>query len=230
MRTTRLAMALILAPAALSAQDAAGRPQEPRATAQARVEQNLEARIPAHLSAETRARLEAQLQAALHKELPTKPMTDRMAEGAAKGASEAAIVAASGRVLAELEASQEAMIRAGRERPSGEEIERGARVIARGATAAQLEAIVRRTPSDRSLVVAFEVLTDLAARGLPVDRALAVVGARLEAGATDGQLIALGASATGQAQGSAAAGLGKPEASAAGTVRTGLGVTIGRRP
>jgi hypothetical protein len=42
---------------------------------------------------------------------------------------------------------------------------------------------------------------------LPVEHALAVIGSRLEAGATDGQLTALTASATGQLNGNAGVGL-----------------------
>jgi hypothetical protein len=68
--------------------------------------------------------------------------------------------------------------------------------------------------------VAFEVLTDLAARGIPVDRALEVIGGRLDvaAGAQSG------ASANAAAnRSSLGAGIGS-------TVSGTLGVGIGRRP
>jgi len=199
MRATTFTFALVLAPAVLAGQATSGNPPADRTTAAAAALVQANTKIPNGFSAEARARLEAMFQVALQKHLPTEPMADRMAEGQAKGASEAQIVAATQKTEAQLEASQEALIKAGRERPSDEEVARGAQVIARGATSAQLEAFVRHAPSGRGLEVAFEVLTQLFARGVPVDQAFTVIGAQLESGASDGRLVSVLGSANAQA-------------------------------
>jgi hypothetical protein len=199
MRQLTLTLALALSPMLAAAQASAGAQGEARARADVSLQRRDETRIPEGFSVETRARLEAMVEAAKKKNLPTEPMTDVMAEGQAKGASEAQIVAASATTMGQLEASLQALIQGGRERPSDAEVQRGAAAIARGATSVQLEALVRRAPSERRLEVAFEVLTELAARGVPVDRALLAVGGNLSAGATDGQLVSILASGNGQA-------------------------------
>jgi hypothetical protein len=121
----------------------------------------------------------------------TEPIRRRAAEGRAKGATEAEVALAARRVRMNLEAAHSAMVRAGRSRPSDQETEQGGTVIERGYTSAQVEAIVRSAPSDRSLVVAFDVLTKLAARGMETGKALATVQSRLEARASDAQISAL---------------------------------------
>lgn len=166
MRRTTFALLLAFAPAALAAQSEPGQTEsKPAAPSQA----------PSGFSAETRVRLEAMFQVARERNLPTQPMADRVAEGQAKGASEAQIVAATRQLQAQLTASQEALIRAGRAQPSDAEVTRGAQLIARGATSAQLETLARQEPSEHRLEVAIQVLTDLAARGIPVDHALSVL-------------------------------------------------------
>lgn len=64
-------------------------------------------------------------------------------------------------------------------------------VLARGASTADLEVVASKAPADQSLVVAFEVPSDLADRGLPVERALAEVGAKLSARASDTEIASL---------------------------------------
>ena len=219
MRRTTLALLLACAPVYLAAQSQdEGKPESRPAS---------ERRILAGFSAETRLQLEAMLQVARERELPTEPMTDRMAEGQTKGASEAQILVATRRVHAELVTAQTALIRAGREHPSDAEVERGAQLIARGATSAQLEAFVRSAPSDRRLEVAFEVLGNLAARGIPVDQAIAVVGANLNgtsAVSAGGAGVQAGAT-TGATGGASALG-----SSVTGTVTGKVGIGIGRKP
>lgn len=218
MRNAIITLALALAPGAVAAQ----------VTAESRTE----SRVSVGLSAEARARLDAMMRGAEREGLPTGPMADRAEEGQAKGASDAAILSAVAKARAELAASLEVLQRGGREQPEREEVARGAQLLARGATEAQLEALVRRTPSERRLTVAFDVLTELTARGVPVDHALAVIGARLEAGASDGQLAALTASATGQLHGNAGAVLGteRGTVSVTKTVTGTAGIGLGRRP
>jgi hypothetical protein len=229
MRRITLGLALTLAPALLAAQapDSGQAGSHAGMKAHAAAETRVEAaHLPPGISADARTKIEAMIVAAREKHLPTQPMADRVAEGKAKGASDEQMVSECRKSMVQLEASQTALIKAGREHPSDEEVARGAQVIARGATAAQLEAFVRRTPSDRRLEVAFEVLTQLEARGVPVDRALTVIGGKLSGGASDGQLVSV--------LGSGQAGLGlghdRPEAAAGGTVTGALGVGITRKP
>jgi len=209
MRRTTIALVLALAPGYLAAQgEPAGQTESQPASTQT-----------SGFSAETRVRLEAMFHVARERRLPTGPMEDRIAEGRAKGASEAQIIAATRQVEAQLDASQEALIRAGREQPSDAEVTRGAQIMARGATSAQLEALARQQPSERRLLVAFQVLTDLAARGVPVDRALAVLGAKLD-GSTSAQTN----------RPAAAGGSESPAAGIAGTLTGHVGVGLTRKP
>lgn len=212
MRRITLALALALAPGYLVAQSQPEGQTESKPASQTTA--------TAGFSAATRVRLEAMLRVARGKNLPTAPLTARIAEGQAKGASEGQIVAATERVGAQLSASQEALLRAGRDRPSDAEVERGAELIARGATSAQLEALVRGQSSEHRLLVAFEVLTNLAARGVPVDHALGVIAGQLDA------------SAGAQANGAAQAGVGRSSvgATVGSTVSGTLGIGLGRKP
>ena len=151
MRSPMLVVALVVAPAMVSAQASTGAQTE--ATQEARVAP----KIPEGFSVETRARLTALLETARRQNLPAEPMTDRMAEGQAKGAAEVAIVAATAETLAQLEASQSALVRAGREQPTADEVTRGAQLLAlRGE-------------------LALDVLLGLTARGVPVGRALSAL-------------------------------------------------------
>ena len=188
MRNAILVFALTLAPAVAAAQAETGARTDARAQAGLTARRGDSPRIPEEFSADTRARLTAMLDIARRKNLPAEPMQDRIAEGQAKGAAESEIVAASASTLAQLELSQSALIRAGRERPSDAEVSRGAQLLARGASSAQLTALAREL-AERRLDVALEVLLDLTAQGMPVDRALAAVET---AGAAAGARIGVG--------------------------------------
>jgi hypothetical protein len=207
MRHALFTLALALMPGALAAQVAA--------------DARTESRTSAGISTETRTRVDAMIRTAERDGLPTETMSDRAAEGQTKGASDAAILAAVTRARMQLDASLTALHRGGRDQPDQDEVARGAQVLARGATEAQLEALVRRTPSERRLTVAFETLTELTARGVPVDHALAVVGSRLEEGANDGQV-----------NGTAGLGLGAERGAVSLTksVTGAVGIGVGRRP
>jgi hypothetical protein len=207
MRRFMAAFTLTLLPGLALAQ-ASGQPQQPaepaaRTEAQAKARAEAEAAVLAGMTPLVAARLRAMLDAAAQKSLPTEPILDRIAEGKAKGAAEGRIAAESEKTLGQLMLAYEAMVRAGRSEPSEEEVIRAAAVIERGVTSAQLEAVIGKAPEGRPLTVAFEVLSDLADRGLPVDRALAEVSTRLAAGASDQQLFEL---------------------------KAGLGLQLGRRP
>jgi len=170
---------------------------DPQASAQARAHANVHAAFnaPERFSATGRAKLEAMYADARNRDLPEEPIANRVAEGEAKGASEASILAAAGHVKADMESSQEAMLAAGRAKPSPEECSRGAMLMARGVTSAQIETMARHTPSDRSLVVAFDVVSRLAAQGLPVTQALSRVQTKLESRASDASLLSLAGNA-----------------------------------
>ena len=170
----------------------------PQASAEARAHANANAAFnaPERFSASGKARLEAAFAAARARGLPEEPMARRVAEGEAKGAAESEIIAAASEVKAQMEITQEAMLAAGRTHPSGDEISRGAMLMAHGVTSTQIETMARRTPSNRSLVVAFDVVSQLSAQGMPVGQALSRVQAKLDARASDAAIRALSPSAT----------------------------------
>ncbi|HXE56524.1 MAG TPA: hypothetical protein VNK43_00845, partial [Gemmatimonadales bacterium] len=209
--TTTTTILLACVPVALAAQSpdrstsaSAAASADARISVEANTTPEEERRIMAGLSAEGRVQLSTILERAEERRLPRRPILAAVAEGQAKGAAEARLLRAAHETSARLETALDVMARAGREHPSADEIALGASALAMGATSAQLEGLVKRSPSDRSLVTAFDVLTRLAAHGVPVAEAVARVGARLEAGASD---AALGELAAGlQGHGSAAAG------------------------
>ena len=170
------------------------------------------------LSADAQSRIDADLHVARERKLPEEPIRQRVAEGQAKGAGDAQIVAASGRTLVDLQSSFDAMVRGGHRSPGDAEVSRGASLLARGYTSVQLEGVARKAPSDRSLVVAFDALTSLQARGVATTNAVAQIEGQLAARATDAQLLGLATSigATGGSRGSNTMG------SASGTVTAGV--------
>jgi hypothetical protein len=158
----------------------------PQASMQAQANANASVSLdpPKSFSADGRARLAAMYEECKKNGLPPEAVARRVAEGEAKGASESAILNAAAKVQARLEASHQALVRAGRH-PSPGETEQGANAIERGFTSVQLEALAKHAPADRSLTVAFDVLTQLSAKGLPVNEALTQVQTKLEARAPD---------------------------------------------
>lgn len=245
MKKSRIAFVLALAPAALAAQSAtsstsasaAAAAKAERASvagaAQATTTTNASADIPASYSAESRAKLNATFAAARKRDVPEQPIRDRIAEGRAKAASEAQVVLAAQRTEARLEAAQEAMVRAGR-KPTDGEMTRGEHAMARGATEVQIEAIAKQTPPDRSMEVALGVLTELQARGVATDRAVAQIVSRLEARASDAAIRELAVNANGNAGVNASvgapatkAGAGVNATGAAAATTTGAGAAVG---
>lgn len=217
---------IALVPATLAAQVAGSG----NASARASVGADAQIGKSAHVGATSSTSVEAEVAAARKRGLPEHPIRRRAAEGRAKGASEAQIALAAQRVRVNLESAHEAMVKAGRAEPSEQEVERGAAVLERGYTRANIEAIVRSAPADRSLVVAFDVLTKLSARGISTARAVAQVQSKLESRAPDTAIAALvgaranlgltapGAAAGGSAVAGTASSVGGGAASAAGAV------------
>jgi hypothetical protein len=195
---TVIAVSLILAPAVAHAQSSTQAQTQTKVSASAATKS---ASGEQTRSTDAQGSVEATLRAAHARGLPEEPIRRRVAEGRAKGASEAQIAAASHRTLVELQSSSEAMVRGGHAKPSDEETTRGAQLMERGYTSAQIEAVASKAPSDRSLVVAFETLTSLQARGASTATAVTKLEGLLAARASDEQLRELGAS------GNATAGL-----------------------
>lgn len=195
-------------------------------TATASASTNANAKVGKDASVQSSTTVEAELTAARKRELPEAPIRRRVAEGRAKGASEAQQAQAARKVLLTMEAAVEAMASGGRAHPTDEEVDRATGAMERGYTRAQVEAVAKSAPSDRSLVVAFDVLTKLNERGVPVAKALAQVTSKLEARQPDVDIQTLLG-----AQAGAGIGVSKPpgQASANGTLGTTVGGVI-RKP
>jgi len=180
MHKTAYSLVLMLAPAMLAAQVSG--------TATATTNTNARVSTPAaQADAQSSASVDAQLALAREHHVPEQPIRRRVAEGRAKGATETQLAASARQLRLDLEASAAAMVRASRT-PSDAETERGAYLIERGYTSVQLETVAKSAPSDRSLVVAFDVLSDLRARGVASERAITQVASKLQARASDESL------------------------------------------
>lgn len=195
MKSTLIAVALTAIPALLAAQ----------ATGSAGGEVQGKINVPATYSAESKTKIEAAFSAAHAKNLPDQLLRDRLTEEQAKNTSEADVVATIQKLETQLEASNDALVQAGRQTPSADEVSAAAAAIDHGVTAAQISALAKQAPADRSLAVAFTTLNKLAARGDPIDQALASVQAKLEAKATDDAIATLAADAAAAAPAPAAA-------------------------
>ena len=177
---------MVLVPAVVAAQASVG------ASAQTQTQTSASAQVGrSNASVESQTSVEGEIAIARAHRVPDRPIRRRAAEGRAKGASEAQMAASARTLRLELEAAYDAMVRAGRDRPSDGEVERGASAMEHGYTAAQIEAVAKSAPSDRSLVVAFDVLTRLSERGVPVTKALAQVSTKLESRAPDAEIDAI---------------------------------------
>ena len=141
MKKLTLAATLVLAPSAMFAQASV----QSQATAGVSATSAAQAGSDHKLSAEAQAKVDANLSVAREKKLPEEPIRQRVAEGQAKGASDAQIAEASGRTLADLQTSFDAMVKAGRANPTESEIASGAQLIARGYTSAQLVLVAKQS-------------------------------------------------------------------------------------
>ncbi len=249
MRHATWTLILALTPAAVAAQasgqakgsvTAGGSAQTRNGSVQAGASANVNAdargeyHAPKEFSAEGRAKLEAMYEEAATAKLPREPMARRVNEGRAKGATEAQVIAQAGVVRGNMQATQEAILIAGRKSASPEEIDRGSQAMERGVTKAQIGLLARKMPSDRSLVVAFDVLTRLTARGVTPGRAITQISSRIDANATDAQIGALAsagvagsAGAMGGMTGSAAAGATGTAAAAGNAAAAGTKGAVG---
>ncbi|HEX6965883.1 MAG TPA: hypothetical protein VF166_08780, partial [Gemmatimonadaceae bacterium] len=118
--------------------------------------------------------------------LPTTPLIEKALEGASKRATSARIVAAVRALRADLGAARAALGTASSE----EEIVAGASALRAGVDATTLGQLRAERPG-HALTVPLAVLTDLIARGVPVDTAAEVVASLERRGAPDGDFVAL---------------------------------------
>ena len=202
MKSTLITVALTAIPALLAAQ----------ATGSAGGEVQGKINVPATYSAESKTKIEAAFSAAHAKNLPDQLLRDRLTEEQTKNTSEADVVATIQKLETQLEASNDALVQAGRQTPSADEVSAAAAAIDHGVTAAQISGLAKQAPADRSLAVAFTTLNKLAARGDPIDQALASVQAKLEAKATDDAIATLAAEAAAAAPAAGAAPAINPNA------------------
>lgn len=239
MKKTTVSLMLLLAPAVLFAQaggkaaaqangSTAAKSGGAKIASSASASADEEFHAPKGFSAEGAAKMESMFAEAKEHRVPRELMAKRVDEGRAKGASEAKIIVSVAKVKANLEASHDAMVEAGRAHPGDDETERGASAMERGVTKAQIKSIAKGSKEDRSLVVAFDVLAKLAEKGVPVGQAVAAVQANVTRGDNDASLNALvntmgakgsGTNATASATGTATAAT-KP-------VSTTVGATVG---
>ncbi|HEU4761127.1 MAG TPA: hypothetical protein VFS74_02325 [Gemmatimonadales bacterium] len=133
--------------------------------------------------------IQALRQEARDRQVPEQAVANVIAEGRAKGASDAQLVSAGQASIIRLATAKQALISAGRERPSDTEVQQGATLMAQGATRAQLTTFAAKASADRSLSVAFASVASLAARGKPVSEAMSEISAELYAGASDAELL-----------------------------------------
>ncbi|MBI2401342.1 MAG: hypothetical protein HYV20_01110 [Gemmatimonadetes bacterium] len=122
--------------------------------------------------------------------LPGRAIAALALEGVAKGRSGEQVVAAARELRIALGAAHQAL-QQGTRTPAPGEIEAGATAMRLGVEGPTVSALASTAPSGRSLVVPLVVMASLADRGLPSDQALGAVHARLEAWATDADLLAL---------------------------------------
>jgi hypothetical protein len=181
MKSTLITVVLAAMPAMLAAQ-ATG-------TSNGEVQGKID--VPATYSANSRTTIEAAFTAAHTKNLPDQILRARLAEAQAANAAEADVVTSIQKLETQLEETQQALVQSGRQSPSADEITAAATAMGRGVTAAQIAALAKEAPADRLLAVSFNTLNKLAARGQPIDQALASVQAKLQAKATDDAIATL---------------------------------------
>jgi hypothetical protein len=158
--TLSLAFALILAPAALGAQDAGGQQGN---------------------GPDADARVLAALQSAVEAGIPVSLLERKIAEGKAKGVPMGRIAVAVEHRLDALTRARDAMTQAGVESTTEGELAVAADAVQGGVSQTALAAISQRSPGE-SRAVAIAVLTDLVAMGHASDHALTRVEAALARG------------------------------------------------
>lgn len=204
MRSTTLclAAALILAPAALLAQDST---------------------TAAGPAAGANAQIDAALSTALEAGIPVSLLERKIAEGKAKGVPMDRIASAVQHRLDALTKAQDALEKAGLESTTEGELSVAADAVQGGVSQTALAAISQRS-TDGSRAVAIAVLTDLVAQGHASDQALSRVEAALAKGPE--ALANLSAESAGAGRGQAAAGANVAGGAGGAAVQVGAGARV----
>jgi hypothetical protein len=148
--------------------------------------QSVESRLATRLDARTRTAVVAIIDSARIVDLPVEPLIDKALEGAAKKASSQQIIAAVRTFAGQLGEARRAL---GRNSTEGELVG-GAQAIRAGIPVQQLERL-RAVRAGVRIASALTVVSDLVAREVPMDTAVAVVSGLVRASATDDQLLAV---------------------------------------
>ena len=148
--------------------------------------QNSDPRLANKLDARTRTAVIAIIDSARSIDLPAEPLIDKALEGAAKRASSQQIISAVRTFAGQLGEARRAL---GKNSTEGELVG-GAQAIRAGIPVQQLERLRSVRPGVR-IASALTVVSDLVAREVPVDTAIAVVSGLVRASATDDQLLAV---------------------------------------
>jgi hypothetical protein len=201
-KTLCLAAALILAPAALLAQDST---------------------TAAGPAAGADATIDAALSTALEAGIPVSLLERKIAEGKAKGVSMDRIAAAVQHRLDGLTKAKEALAKAGLESTTEGELSVAADAVQGGVSQTALAAISQRS-ADGSRAVAIAVLTDLVAQGHAPDQALSRVEAALAKGPE--ALANLSAESAGAGRGQAATGANVAGGAGGAAVQAGAGARV----
>lgn len=122
--------------------------------------------------------------------LPAQAIANRALEAHAKGRDGAAVSAAAKALAQSLADARGALERGGR-KPDAGEIESGANALGLGVESATISELASSAPSGRSLAVPLAVIGALVNRGLPSDDALAAVSERLNARASNEELVTM---------------------------------------
>ena len=111
-------------------------------------------------------------------------------EGVTKDRSPEEVLDAVETLSTDLTEALDALEGAGDRQPEGGEVEAATAAMRMGVDGEAVSELAMSQPSGRSLAVPLLVVGGLVERGLPSDDALASVRSRLEAGVTDGELLA----------------------------------------
>ena len=141
------------------------------------------------LPPEASSRVLEQIEEARARGLPDNAIAALALEGVAKGRSAEEILDAVEALSTDMTRALEALERAGDRSPQGGEVEAATAAMRMGVDGQAVSELAQSQPSGRSLAVPLLVVGGLVDRGLPSDDALASVRDRLEAGATDGELL-----------------------------------------
>jgi hypothetical protein len=140
--------------------------------------------------AKARLAVEREIASAAAKGLPTQPLIAKAMEGVTKQATGERIRVAVASQAKRLEQARALLAPS----PSVAELTSGADALAVGVPAPMLKQIRAAWPTERSVVMPLDVMTELVARGIPAKHALEQITGLMSRGATPSQIASLGTS------------------------------------